>query len=285
MPSGRRSGAMNRSEFSGALREKYGASQHAIQLVDRLCDLYQEVGVLPGGVDMPLNEICPRCAECWEPAEDRESPSPTEAGISAPFIGANYGDRRICVVGMNFNGAGGLEANWWICGLHIEAQRAGKRGVRGLPFAYGAMSYARLVERSLARLPLDDWERPMPTTLAPTWDACAFTQAIKCSPRRPRGSPFPAMFSNCPSLLFVQELAILRPRVVLILGRAKQPRDSVRSLLRPEWRESPGHIERDRFQLNGEDVELLSLNHPSSPSWRLSLRQLEQSLSQRPMLG
>jgi hypothetical protein len=93
------------------------------------------------------------------------------------------------------------------------------------------------------------------------------------------------MFARCPPLLLVEEIELLQPIAVILLGRAPNPRDSVRPLLNVQWGEHPGHLERDTFRLrSGQDIELFSCNHPSTKnreSWRASLGELIDSVRER----
>lgn len=278
-----------RHEFFARLRGWYGASEQAISLVERTCDLYEREKVLRDGEDKPLYDVCPCRADCWDGrGREAERPGRDHAGVSAPFIGANYEQRRIAIIAVN--GASSLDNMWWLCGKHIESQRTGGRGAGGRAFAYGAIAYARVVDAALDGRVLDDWDNPPREALVPTWDSCAVLEAVKCVPQRTRIAPYQEMVLNCPRLLLRHELAILRPRVVILLSRGAL-RDAVRPLLQvkrdhyPPEIAHPGHIERDRFELHGDTVELFCCNHPSGMAnqWRASLAQLHDSLQCRPL--
>lgn len=278
-----------RAKFEQDLRTEYGASPVAIRLVSRLCDLYEDRGILPDGRDEPLCRICPNHMPCWaQRGSDDEYPDVDKAGISAPFIGADYDARRICIVAINLKGGGGLQDVWYTSGLHINAQRAGRKSFDNRPFAYAMVTYARLVEGSLDGEMPDDWRDPEPEALVSTWDSCAFVEAVKCAPKTHRGQPYTPMYAECPPFLLIEELKILAPRVVLLLGRGPL-RDAVRPLLDVEWDSypaalaHPGSIERDKFKLNDRPVELFSCNHPASLRWRSSLEQLFESLTLAPL--
>ena len=277
-----------RENFEHDLRVHYGAADSAIQLVSELCELYEAQGALRNGADLPLDSMCPNCGPCWSRASLDEHPSHERAGISAPFIGRDYVERRICIVAINLRGGGGLQDVWYTCGKHIEAQRAGRRGVEGRAFAYGAMAYAWLVDAALRGDLPPDWKIPRREALADVWDGCAFVEAIKCAPDRKRGEPFPEMVVTCPPFLLLHELAVLRPRVILLLSRGSA-RDAIRPLLNVEWDHyppeiaHPGRLERDRCQVAGQTVELFCLDHPASLRWQDSLRQLHESLALVPL--
>ncbi len=253
------------------------------EIVRTLCDLYEAKGLLPDGKDLPLQHVCPCREQCWGGREHAHPNHPDRAGISVPWVGAHYFDRRICVVGTNASDWGGIDSNWRICPSHKDALLAGRRGKDGSPFAEGAMRYAHAVERSLGGATDPDTRAASRPQLAETWESCAYLQAVKCSPSTPRSEPFPEMFRNCPSLLLKDELEILRPDAVIVLGRTHL-RDWVRPMLQVTWGEHPGHLERDSFELGGSRVELFSCNHPSSAHGVGDcLSQLVSSLREKPV--
>ncbi|HEV3323778.1 MAG TPA: uracil-DNA glycosylase family protein [Solirubrobacteraceae bacterium] len=120
-----------------------------------------------------------------------------------------------------------------------------------------------------------------PADLARSWERCAYLQSVKCSPHGNRSNPTGAMCRACPPFLLKEELEILAPRAVILLGRTSV-RDIIRPMLTVRWGESPGHFERDEFALSdGGPVHLFSCNHPSTPNramWRASLDELIASL-------
>ena len=269
---------MNVDEFRDELVQKHAPTEQQQGTVDRLLDLYERSGLLPGGRDEPLYDTCRNAEVCWE---DAPRPSAEHAGISVPWVGRDYAEWRICVIGLNFHNYGGLAAHWRICASHVKAMQAGGQGKNGRFFATGAMSYARAIELSISRQLADGWETPSPADLAETWEHCAYLQAVKCAPAGNRSRPTDAMCSNCPPFLLAGELEILAPSAVILLGRTTL-RDIVRPMLPVRWVESPGHFERDEFSLlDGAGAELFSCNHPSTNNrafWRSSLSEMVDSL-------
>jgi hypothetical protein len=271
--------------FLDRRRSELGRSSPAVATLQRLCDLYGNAGLLPDGQDRPLHEVCSMRHGCWSgcsPPDDAERR--THQGVSAPWIGSDYAEHGVCVVGLNFDLWGGLDAHWDICRSHIEGLERGlKGGKAGLFFAYGAMTYAALLLESLTGEAFEDWVDPDARRLAATWSACAFLEAVKCSPAPSPGNPSKAMVGNCPRLLLRAELEILRPRVVLLLGRTTV-RDVVRPMLDVAWGEHPDGLERDTFKLaDGTVVDVISANHPSGSNraaWRRSVQSLHLSLDE-----
>jgi uracil-DNA glycosylase len=187
---------------------------------------------------------------------------------------------------MNFDNFGGLGGHYYVCENHIEEMKAGKRGKAGRPFARGAMQYLRIVLASLngADLPSDS-ANVTNQELAGLWEDCAYLQRIKCAPGADKSKPTEAMTWKCPSFLAMPELKILKPRIVLHLGRTD---------LRREWivqeggygEEQGGHMERDTATIGNRAAELISLNHPSTSNAgniSASLEQLITSLTKWPL--
>lgn len=272
--------------FRADIVRTFGVSGVRLALVDQLLGVYRRRGLLDRERDRPLHEVCSRAATCWQYGHDCLPEKPERSGIAVPWVGARYPATRICVVAINLDDWGGLDAHWYICHGYGDDLAAGRRGKGGLPFAHGVASYVDLVEASLARTRSVSNAIPLPSAVAGAWNGCAFLEAVKCSPDRPSAEPLDPMWETCPSLLLLDELNVLRPRVVILLGRTRL-RDPVRRLLvdRAElaYGTSPGHMERDAFRVDGEQVDLLTLNHPSFPAWQKSYRRLAESLATEPL--
>jgi hypothetical protein len=267
-----------------------GNAPRHLEVLRNLCDLYESRGLLDAeGRDRPLYEICPNCAGCWADRSEGELPRQrARAGIAVPWIGEHYFAHRIALLGINFNDWGGLHAHWQICRSHRAEQEAGHPGHNGREFGFGAAAYVKAVEAAIeGSLNAGDTPPASPTDVSDAWALCAFWEAVKCAPNRPRGEPYAPMWGNCIDLLLLEEMERLRPRVVLALGRTRL-RDSVRPHLRERRRLSWGShngLERDTFHLeDGSPVELFSLNHPGRrPHWHHSFQALNHSLTAQPL--
>ncbi len=178
---------------------------------------------------------------------------------------------------MNLDRWGGWGAHWVICEDHQHSMRMGGRGKGGHAFATNAMRYVEAITHSDPHA--EALANMQPQQLADGWDRIAFLEAIKCAPQRPRSEPYPEMFEVCPPTYLADELEILRPKTVLVLGRSRL-RDAVRPLLRNrfnlEWGTHPPGLEADQAMIAGESVTILCVNHPSArpAAVSLSLRSL-----------
>lgn len=265
-----------------------GAGASQLRMLNELASRYRDLGLVDRDTGIPrvLSRECARCGTCWRSGTS-ERPATEYDAVALPWIGEHYDTERILVVGMNFDKYGGLLGHWEICGGHVGEMREGRRGHNGHPYAARSMSAVRAVRDSRTGDLAPGWEPPPNRDLAEEWSAVAYLQAIKCAPWRARSTPCAAMFRECPELLLMEELKILRPRFILLMGRSKL-RDPVRTLLLSRadlvYGCSAGSMERDRLTLFGEYAEIVCLNHPSSwqHNWDASLEQLVASLADWP---
>lgn len=267
------------------------ADDARVGLVRGIAARYREQGLLDGDERrIRLSSDCPRHCTCWQ--GERPALAPAEAAYDAvalPWVGSRYPAERILVVGTNFNGGGGFGAHWDICRSHIQAMRSGRPGHHGRPYAARVMSAVRAIRESRVGTLDPGWRPPGYEELADDWESVAYLQAVKCAPATARSEPFPEMYDACPSLTLMPELDVLRPRVMIVLGRS-HVRDAVRPLLIEKadlrWGASPGSLERDTFSAADTTCTLFCLNHPSAPdagSWRRSLAQLVEQLIAQPL--
>jgi Uracil DNA glycosylase superfamily len=269
-------------DFWDRWRDRLSATEQHPRAADRLLDLYRQKGLLPDDLDEALFCCCPHRDECWQHARDANDQR--NSGISLPWIGKEYFDSGVVILGINFDNFGGLAGHYHVCEDHIRQMEAGKRGKDGRPFARGAMQYLRIVLASLNgdALPTDSVD-VRNEELAGLWEHCSYLQRIKCAPGSEKSKPTEAMIWECPPFLALPELEILEPRVVLHLGRTD---------LRREWIVQEGgygdeqgpHMERDMATIGDRAVELISLNHPSGHAndVQASLDQLVRSLEDTP---
>lgn len=273
--------------FLGRLETDFSVHGCRLEKVAELVELYRARGLLPDDRDYGLFRCCPKSGTCWANREEQHPLQPDRAGIAVPWIGQNYLERRIVVLGENLNDFGGLDAHWDLCRGYAENLRAGLPAKGSRVFGERAGLYAWAVAQSLDGKTDESGPRPGRPAVGDAWDGVAFLESVKCSPSQPRSEPFPEMWSECVDLLLIDELRVLRPRTVLLLGRSRL-RDAVRPLLRElmelEWKDAPGSLERDTFLVAGQRAELFCLNHPSSVlGWGKSFEELRRSLSSEPI--
>lgn len=257
----------------------FEATDSQLDMVARFCDLYQRYGLINEiGDPLPLYQACRHCESCWHPVPDEAYPDPLKAEIAVPWIGSSYSVDRICALAVNPNKYSPLGGHWWITGGHVRDLLLGKKPFGG--FAYGAGSYLAAMTASLRGAPLED-ESPSLDTVAQAWHSVAFQESVKCAPEAGRGTATAPMWENCPSTYILDELQLLQPRVLVLIGRSDvAPR--VLDLLKATQTEHRDHFERHQAQLLDAPLDVFSLNHPSYGNWEYSYPDLIASLKETP---
>lgn len=249
------------------LTEKLGAGEHEMKLVQSLLELYEEEGLLSDeGEARPLFTDCDRCSDCWT-AGDKRPDVGDPAGIAVPWVGPGYKKSRLCVAGLNGNKYGNLGATWWITKCDIEARR-GHAEWAGEPTSVHPFypHTARFIAGLLTETSDFDPNAPVVgSECADLWDSVSFLEAVKCSPHSgSRGSPTPAMVENCPPRYLRQELMVLKPQVLLVVGKGAWR--SVADALQIEPPEGDCLAARGTSECLGESLEVFFVAHPAAPA-------------------
>jgi Uracil DNA glycosylase superfamily len=269
------------SRFLFKLWQYCDANPEELGLVAELCLLYASRGVIDTGAVCALHEQCPRAGQCWSRLGPGQWPSPEYAGVSVPWIGTKFSGDRVLSIGLNLNAYGGLPAVWWNRREAIKQLRLGKR----VNFNYRWGCALAVVRASLNGENVPD-EPLAPDAAADGWLNSAFTEMVKCSPRRRRSLPTAAMTENCPATYLADEVRLLRPRAVVLMGQQAGAR--FRALY--GYRESDvrgTNFGRGTADIAGRKVQVLRCAHPSAypRSWVPSYEALIESLRERPLSG
>jgi len=129
-------------------------------------------------------------------------------------------------------------------------------------------TYAYLIDRS-------DWQLRDDTVwlgnsrlvdhheaLADVYNRLAFLELIKCSPEWERSTPTRPMWSNCPKRFFHSEIDILKPPIMLILGK-----ETLRALpFKTEGllaKTNDGLV--SAYQCTGCNSLIINVIHPAAP--------------------
>lgn len=259
--------------------EDCGATKDQLESVERLADYFAKRGLIDGDRALPLHEACPVANDCWRHLGADERPEPAEAAASIPWVGSGYASARVCAIAMNFNNYGGLGAQWWVRrgDIHERLMRG-----RRPPFAFGLGQYLALALASLRRdsPAAGDFD---PAACAEALESSGLLEAVLCAPKTKVSKPTAEMWRNCPPRYLVGQLDILRPSVVLAVGKDDvwQP---VKEGLQVRMSEENGAFGRGVGKVTGEEVAVLFLNHPSRAFHRRrSQLLLRESLSARPL--
>jgi hypothetical protein len=186
------------------------------KLLMALMRLYSDRGLLDVTNPQPLCEICPNAEPCWNTARD----ALREGEMCLPWIGPRYKAGGVAIVAVNPNlateDASELLLEHWISyDRHIATLRRGDEYDERSRFAYGAYRSAAALLDALAG---ERVVRRRPEELADAVLSTARLQAVKCVPKRASSTPTSDMWRHCPGMLLADELDVLRPGAVLVLG-------------------------------------------------------------------
>lgn len=253
--------------------EHWQADSEQARLVAQVGAMYEQRGLIEGDETPPLRTACVCGSECWRDAPENEWAT-REPGISLPFVGRDYGAERMMIAAINFVDWGGLWGNWQIREGQLDALREGKRKVHGSDLPYAAGAFAHAIRTGITGQEIAPDPLCPPDEAAEALEQCSFTQSVKCSPApaRHRSEPYYPMELNCPREYLLDEIRMLRPAVLILLGQ--MPADRLRTLTRSSrWQNLPD-LDHGYLELGETSVEVFGLHHPSYRGWRRSYRAL-----------
>jgi hypothetical protein len=271
--------ALGRERFSGK----------RLRLLADITAIYEEERVLRNGEALPLWRDC-TCAEpCWRAFPKAWRPgrgaADTRSGaILFPWIGKDYDQGGVVVLGINLRDASDLYVEYEIAWKQLQTLEAGGMKPHGSWWAYRSARSAAAVLRSIAGerdLDVED-----PAVLAEVLDATARLQAIKCSARDgARSARTPEMSRNCPPRYLRREIRVVRPSVLVSFGY--EAWDAIEAIGHID--ESVGHASFSRSLVRVDDLafEMVWLHHPSAPGtlWQKSFDLLLENLEHHPVGG
>lgn len=242
-------------------------------------DLYRRLTFLSVAREpCALHRVCASRSACWQNAEGRYPPDGDSwSHIARPWVGAEYEKLRLLAVAENLNEYGGLEA---LCELAEESKDLLRKGFRRVRFHAAFSEYAgsflwhRLASYSAAIAEAQgslevSWLAdgyPSPQDAARAFDFIAFAEHVKCSPKGDKSAPTVAMWENCGRHVLREEILVLRPAVVLVLGRSNNNwylRERVCDT-GYQSRRKIGQVERARAQVGDVDFAVFIVPHPQA---------------------
>lgn len=254
--------------------------------------LFRQAGVVLEGeeraLDLPVH--CAFASACW--AGDARRPTGPLAHISLPFIGKSYAAGRLVVVGENLHGDGGLLE---IENLVPRAQSELRSRMRvrfGNDFSeypgsflfHHVGAYSATVLRTAGVEPFRSatWSASdgVPRDLLiRSLDFVAFLNHVKCSPKAARGDrskPNAIMWERCGAAYLKEELAVLAPTVIIVLGLSENSWRVCGLVggLTASWRRDPW-VERQ----TRPGLDVLAVPHPSyyRAKWREVCAEIEEA--------
>jgi hypothetical protein len=247
-------------------------------------ELYKRLGVVDeSDHGVPLHKHCDKRGECWEAIADRTPPAHLgeRSHISLPWVGPNYCEAKLLVVGENLNECGGLnaatmlvrEATREMMGRSRRVFKGGKcengKLYRGTLFYFIVGCYvAALIPEHLSRPSLSDHSGFQSEQLvASVYDYIAYTNQVKCSPSGERSRPSSRMWENCGNRILKEEIKILNPEKILVLGIQNNRYFLGAKVLdsEPHWTAfgSAGKVLASNCSVAGCPVQVFAVPHPS----------------------
>jgi len=267
-------------------------------LAEELRQRYERKGLVRGQTALPLHRACPNAAACWAGLTPAQAPADDYAGLSLPWVGPLYQPGGVLLVGINMNEHGGLTAwdgliEWALKDLPRKDRLFASPTYAGSMLHQRGGWYAAVVLKHLGvedfgdGSPVHEWNR-RPTRNAKVikaWEHIAATNQIKCSPLGgKRSRPTQAMWRNCAPLLLRDEITVLRPRVLLVLG-ADDNLTGLGSLGTKEAATVRRGIVRGVLHAPEGSFPIVALLHPAGygGTSRGLVSRLDEALTERPL--
>jgi len=223
--------------------------------------------------------------------------------ISIPWIGSNYNKYKIVVLGINAYESGGIDdirnnvtnsmielsRNKYRVNFNYEftsGVNAGKM-YKGSLLWHRMAAYSKVVVSALncasddffKELELTKNEQFVPKKVVSYFEHIAFLNHVKCSPLGDRSIPNTKMWENCGQHILIDELKILDPDYIIVLGSSANFDYLKNNVLGLENVESDvfGKIKYFKCKVFSKPTKVIGLPHPSAPNGGSS-KSLYQSL-------
>ena len=255
--------------------------------------MYSSLGVL----NVPLEKKCKHSTSCWKGLEERmwkddfegkyDKNEEYEAHLSVPWIGESYDVSKLLFVGINLYDYGGYWAQKMFVDGAITQILKGSRRIKTGNTDYPGTSYwhripayaVAILEK--ANLMKPTWgadQFPSKEDTANAFEYLSMTNSVKCSPRKlpdienDRSKPTRDMWENCPRFILKEEIEILKPEKILVLGNSDNIKFFNSKVLDSPWtfKNYPLTL-KGKGKIKGRDVEIYVVPHPSSRGGGLSM--------------
>lgn len=185
----------------------------------------------PNNEEVYLHVQCNNKDICWESESKIEQFGDSYNRIAKPYIGKNYKQFKLLVLGLNLNQYGGYHELHSLVEQTIPFLERGSKKINfnadnysGSLFWHRAYVYASIVLSYLNGNDynslisndyyIDDFER-----LLQTVNDISFAESIKCSPGWHKSTPTNQMKSLCPKYILSKEIEIIKPNKIIVLGK------------------------------------------------------------------
>lgn len=228
----------------------------------------------------PLYECCANKDDCWRGVNPECRPEAEHIVISNPWVGAKYDELRLLIIGMNTNSWVGEGALKYLVETACEELRSNpsRREVfinsdplqryGGTVFYHRAgacaFEFARSAKLAQERSTRCDDGFPSNLDISEAYDFVSYTNQVKCTLKGGRGKPTTAMWNNCGAHVLRDEIRILEPKYILVLGKRYNWEYFYRKVL--DGREWPaganGRTRLDTVKFDHGEVKVILAQHP-----------------------
>lgn len=262
--------------------------QSEINMPYLLEKMYYDAGFITNeGEPVSLHEGC-KCAEsCWAGIDERRPGNENMkwSYLSFPWIGQSYYKNKVAILGINTNEGGGFDFNTQIIAEARKELKAGKTRVNfGYVFPDGTkyvgtflwhriVCYTKAIHAALGCnedninevMKKEDEFRKLENIDA-EYDRNAFLNHIKCSPLGERSKPSAAMWENCGAHILRNELDILSPNYLVVLGVGDNIYYLKNSVFNGDYEEISTTLDVKIYLTRhlGKPLKIIALPHPSS---------------------
>jgi len=242
--------------------------------------LYTDLGFISGDRQCRLlYKSCKFGDKCWAEAINRKPEDSIEQGrIYRPWVGSEYDNLKLLVIGINMNEYGEYDAMYKLAETAADQIRRGYRRLfrnknyKGSTLWHRMGCYAAAIanEYRLFQFECMPDGYPAPDAIIASYKYIAFTNHIKCSPRDERSKPTDGMWQYCGGHVLLRELNILRPSIILILGISKNQWSSGIMLGQSQniaWQivgAGRSRISASNLLNDGIRIKILAVPHPSA---------------------
>lgn len=247
-------------------------------LNSQLKELYLKLGLYIE----PLHLKCINSDTCWYDVSTENicGNNEEESQLYRPYIGEDYQIGRVLAIGINMHKYGGYNAENILAEKAKNEIRKGKKrtfakkGYRGSLVWHRMLSYSSFILREVGVFEIPE-KRPYPKKIELTkaFDYISITNSIKCCPWHDRSKPTNEMWKHCPDYILKEEIRILKPRHLIILGIDNYHR--VKNLFDDRNEKHKGDIKFVKAKFEGEDIYLYAFPHPAS-SQGTSLKRMDE---------
>ena len=237
----------------------------------QLTDVYKKRGV---GTDK-LRYCCDKATSCWQTkTHDKLRVRRNEGFITYPYIGERYHTNGLVVIATNHRDIHGKLTG------PLKDHRSICKEINGLDD--GFYFYKNLARYVIVLLSNKIFNSDG-TETKKYWDASkkalqkiALVQAVKCNPcrrKKDQNQPTSQMWNNCPKYILSDELRVLKPGIILILGITNHDKklDSLKALgydQEPQMDKKHSvryysFVKKSSKRLLGRHIDVYVANHPS----------------------